>query len=249
MTGNYDGPLCPPSGGLKLTAHGDSASCFPNLGQAIVHANTGGKTTVVAGVEVAAAVAAAKAASAVVLAVDNFHDGGGEVRGVPHAPVSQHARHALDRHTHDQPAGVSYMYTECLGISNTERDGCCWWWWRRWFLVAGLHALRWQGHDRYTLSLSTEQLALANAVIAANPNTILVPTPVCQSAVCPFVYHIRSCYATIFSRHVIRLRLCCAQNCMGLIFIYNRWLLEEACDWNSPTFWCRPPKMDDEYTC
>ena len=70
-------------------------------------ANKGGTTTVVAGVEVEPAVAAAKAADAVVLAVDNFRDGGGE------------------------------------------------------------------GHDRYTIALSSAQLELANAVIKANKNTVL----------------------------------------------------------------------------
>jgi beta-glucosidase len=68
MTGNYNGPLCV----------GGGAKCFPSLGEAITTANKGGTTTVVAGVDVAKAVAAAKAADAVVLAVDNFRDGGGE---------------------------------------------------------------------------------------------------------------------------------------------------------------------------
>ena len=69
LTGNYDGPLCPHGG----------AFCFPSLGEAITTANKGGTTTVVAGVaDIAKAVAAAKAADAVVLAVDNFKDGGGE---------------------------------------------------------------------------------------------------------------------------------------------------------------------------
>ena len=105
MTGNYDGPLCPQGG--------KSASCFPSLGEAITTANKGGSTTVVAstgneGVDVTKAVAAAKAADAVVLVVDNFRDGGGE------------------------------------------------------------------GHDRYTIALSAPQIALAEAVIAANKNTVLV---------------------------------------------------------------------------
>jgi hypothetical protein len=98
MTGNYDGPLC---------AHG-GASCFPSLGQAITTANKGGTTSVVASTDVTKGVAAAKAADYVVLAVDNFRDGGGE------------------------------------------------------------------GHDRYTLGLSADQLALAEAVCAANKNTVLV---------------------------------------------------------------------------
>lgn len=98
MTGNYDGPLCPKGG----------ASCFPSLGEAIAAANKGGTTTIVGGVDVDKAVAAAKAADSVVLVVDNFRDGGGE------------------------------------------------------------------GHDRYTVALSADQQALANAVIAANKNTALV---------------------------------------------------------------------------
>ena len=98
MTGNYDGPLCPEGG----------ARCFPSLGEAVANANHGGTTAIVAGVDVQAGVAAAKAADSVVLVVDNFHDGGGE------------------------------------------------------------------GHDRYTVGLSQTQLALANAVIAANKNTVLV---------------------------------------------------------------------------
>lgn len=34
-----------------------------------------------------------------------------------------------------------------------------------------------EGHDRYNISLSAPQIALANAVIAANPSTVLVPQP------------------------------------------------------------------------
>ena len=93
-----DGPLCPHGG----------ATCFPSLGQAVAEANTGGRTVIVASTDASKGVAAAKAADFVVLAVDNFHDGGGE------------------------------------------------------------------GHDRYTISLSPSQLALAQAVCAANKNTVLV---------------------------------------------------------------------------
>ena len=98
MTGNYDGPLCPKGG----------AACFPNIAQAIGTANIGGQTVVVASTNTTLAVAAAKAADAVVLVVDNFKDGGGE------------------------------------------------------------------GHDRYTISLSDSQKALASAVIGANRNCVLV---------------------------------------------------------------------------
>ena len=98
MTGNYDGPLCPKGG----------AACFPNIAQAIGTANIGGQTVVVASTNTTLAVAAAKAADAVVLVVDNFKDGGGE------------------------------------------------------------------GHDRYTISLSDSQKALASAVIGANQNCVLV---------------------------------------------------------------------------
>ena len=71
--------------------------------------NTGGKTTVVTDItDPTAAVAAAKAADFVILAVDNFRDGGGE------------------------------------------------------------------GHDRYTIGLSSSQMTLANAVLAANKNAVLV---------------------------------------------------------------------------
>jgi hypothetical protein len=126
LTGNYDGPLC---------AHG-GASCFPSVGQAVASMNFGGKTTVVTDIKdpaeagasnrsqspvtrfqspvttwtdsFAVTVAAAKAADFVILAVDNFRDGGGE------------------------------------------------------------------GHDRYTIALSSSQLTLANAVLAVNKNAVLV---------------------------------------------------------------------------
>ena len=98
LQGNYDGPLCAAGG----------ASCFPSLGQAVATMNAGGKTTVVTDIkDIQSAVAAAKAADFVILAVDNFKDGGGE------------------------------------------------------------------GHDRYTIALSSEQLTLANAVLAVNKNAVL----------------------------------------------------------------------------
>ena len=99
LTGNYDGPLCAEGGGAK---------CFPSIGEAVATANRGGSTVIVASVDKEKATAAAKAADAVILVVDNFHDGGGE------------------------------------------------------------------GHDRYTIGLAADQLVLANAVIAANKNTVLV---------------------------------------------------------------------------
>ena len=98
LTGNYDGPLCA----------GGGAKCFPSIGEAFATANHGGSTVVVASVDKVKAAAAAKAADAVILVVDNFHDGGGE------------------------------------------------------------------GHDRYTIGLAADQLVLANEVIAANKNTVLV---------------------------------------------------------------------------
>lgn len=82
MTGNYDGPLCPGPHHPKWVK-GPGASCWPSIGEAINASNTGGTTTVVAGVapaNVSAAVAASKAADFTVLVVDNFADGGGEGR-------------------------------------------------------------------------------------------------------------------------------------------------------------------------